>query len=699
MKKTAYRLLAFALIAVLFMQLAPAAEAAGKITHGTSQTEITPDMVNNIPPKDYHINASTQAAAREGVYNAFFLKEELQEVHIQIEENNLNYLLQNAVDEPYVMTTSVTIGNTKIGYCGLRTKGNFTLYHSYHDNPGSDRFSFTVNFGKYINKETYGEKQTFYGCDKISFNNFFFDKSMMKEYMALKLMEEMGLPTPQYGLAKLYINDAYYGVYFMVEAMDSTVLEQHWNVKGSELSDYLVKPVGTNFDYNVLKDDPSALYEGDEETLAKVESMLPTALEWSRRLTNLSNGKDFDGKSINVNSEEYVQLLSSVLDLEEVIKYFAVASWLCQMDNMFTNYQNFGLYLSAEGVATLVPWDYDLAFGCYYPSSAENTANYPMDVMYRLEIWDWENEADVSKRTYRNFPLFQVIYQNKSLMSKYHGYLLECSQIAALGGTVSSTGVSYDPGYFNSCMEAVQDELLAAASEKTASNVYYMNGIRQPADVEAALPNLSKIIAMRAVGVYAQILKMDASVSAGGCNLETLGNAIVGEYQNSGELISIDAATGIFVQADYRGGRWAPVPVLILTENAEAASMAAHLLEAGENDAVIAYDLQIKATANPGYTVTIPLSADWAEKNCQFYLLQDGKLTELEVTANGHLRTFRINSLGIVVLRCEGGGAAAKDDPGDYWIIGGICAVCVLIIGAAVASELIRRSKKKKANS
>ncbi len=72
----------------------------------------------------------------------------------------------------------------------------------------------------------------------------------MKEYCALKLMTEMGVPTPQYGLAKLYINGEYYGVYFMLEAMDGSILEQYLKKDSGEISDYLTKPEGTKLHYD-----------------------------------------------------------------------------------------------------------------------------------------------------------------------------------------------------------------------------------------------------------------------------------------------------------------------------------------------------------------------------------------------------------------------------------------------------------------
>ena len=630
---------------------------AANITHGTADQLITEDMLNNTPPADYAIGSATQADAREGKYNAWFPKDQLQEVHIDIEENNLNYLLQNAVDEPYVMTTSVSIGSTTLGYCGLRTKGNFTLYHSYHDNPGSDRFSFTVNFGKYITKDAYGEKQNFYGCEKISFNNFFFDKSMMKEFFALMLMEEMGLPTPQFCLAKLYINDEYYGVYFMLEALDETILEQHWNLDSKDISEYLCKPTGTNLNYWDLQEDDAPLWEHDEDTRADVESMLPTVMEWTKKLNYLSKGKNFDNEPIDVQSQEYVDLLSSIYDLEEVIKYFAVASWLCQTDNMFTNFQNYGLYISREGVATLLPWDYDLAFGCYYPSTAETTANYPIDVMYRLDLWQYENEEKISSNLYKDFPLFNVIYQNDHLMELYHSYMAECSQIAALGGTVESTGRSYDPGYFNSYIEVLSESLLAAATEKTADHVYYMNHIQQPKGVEDALPNLSRIIAQRSVGVWSQVHGIETTVCGAGCNLETLGNALTGEFTNNGNLTIVDSTTGIFAQATFKGDRRAAAPVLTVTEleaGNETYEAVKAAIPSGRKDTLLVYEGRVSSrTVSSDYTVTIPLAQEHLieEAEYQFYSYNKGQLTAIEMTRDGNLFTGTVTDLNHIVVQ------------------------------------------------
>ena len=654
-RKIFYRIGAAFLALILFAGLVPTEciTAAENITHGTADTVITEDMLSNEPPADYVINEAVQGKAKDKEYNRYFLEEDLQVVRLTIDENNLNYVLQNAIDEPYVMAESVTIGDVTLGYVGFKTKGSYTLEHAYTDNPGSDRFSFTIHFGKYIKKADYGKKQDFFGCNKISFNNFFFDKTMMKEFFALKLMDEMGLPTPRYGLAKLYINDEYYGVYAMIEAMDESILEQYYGVDDDELSSYLVKPEGTSFLYDSLADNMAPLWENDEGTKEDVSDMLPTVIEWVEKLNCLHEGKDFQGNTIDVNSDEYLELLGQIYDVEEVVKYFATHSWLCQMDNMFDGNKNFGLYIDKDGKAIILPWDYDLSFGCYYPSTAEATANFDVDVMWRNGLWGTTFSPE---SFYKDFPLFYVIFQNDSLMEKYYGYMKQCSQIAALGGTVN--GKSYEPGYFHSYIEAMQEEIIAAASEKLADNVYYMNHINQPGDVKKGLPNLSKIIAMRAVGVCMQIEGVDTTVSGAGCNLETLGNAIAGESERRGNITIVDAKTGIFASAVYAGSnRQSPQLTVKLVDEVDTSYQKIIGTIGCDAKDLTLYSMKNKANPAGEYTLTIPVPQAGidAGKTYSIYVCSaDGNAKQAEVETDGNLYTIQTDDIRYIAV-VEGG--------------------------------------------
>ena len=72
------------------------------------------------------------------------------------------------------------------------------------------------------------------------------------------------------------------------------------------------------------------------------------------------------------------------------------------------------------------------------------------------------------EKVYAEYPLFNVIFQNESLMAKFREYMGECSKIAALGGNVEHTGKNYEPGYFNSYIERMEEEIYQAASEELA---------------------------------------------------------------------------------------------------------------------------------------------------------------------------------------------------------------------------------------
>lgn len=682
--------------------------------HGTQLGTVSKNMLRETPPESYRIDEDIQKDAEDGEYDRFFLEDGIQTVKIEIDENNLNYLLQNADQKPSVMTNSVNIGGQSIGYAGLKTKGSYTLEHTYTDYINSDRFSFTINFSKYVKKEQYGENQNFYGCKKISFNNFFFDKSMMREFFSMKLLTEMGLPTPQYGLAKLYINEKYYGVYFMVEALDQALLSQHFNIKRKDVSDYITKPEDSTLEYDkrldrfcgddgnfdlqdVLKmddkgiyhvsgilKDSSYLWEDDEETLQDVAEMLPTVLSWQKKLNQLCKGENFEGKKLDVNSEEYLTCLNEVMDVDEVVRYFAVHSFLVQLDDMFVEQHNFGLYVDASGKAMILPWDYDLSFGCYCPSTAELTANFDLEMMYKGGNGRFFGATPLSsEEVYSQFPLFYVIFQNDSLMEKYRGYMRECTKMAALGGTTSH-GKTYEPAWFNSYIEKLEPLLTEAAAEELADNVTYLNHTNQPDDLVRALPNLAKIIAMRSVGVLAQTDKLDVTVSGEGCDLSTLGNAVPGESSRGGKLAAVDAATGIFTTADYGQGEWSnPSPVLTvkkLDAKEEIWQDIAKQIGCDESELTV-YAMSDSASPEGNYRLYIPLESSYKGKEVSLYSCQGENVTALSVTAEDNLYSAETPSIQyIAVVGVEKAGVMGE---GVLYLVCGVL-IAVLLAGAVV---------------
>ncbi len=675
--KWAKKLVACTLLVATLVTSMPLVEAFA--LHGTSAEVITKDMLTTKAPTDYVIPEEMQADAKDGLYSEYFLKDSLQTVSITIDENNMNYLLQNAVDEPNVMTTSVTIGDQTIGYAGLKTKGNYTKIAT--DATTSDRFSFTINFGKFVTKKTHGAKQNFYGLAKVSFNNLYFDKIAMKEYCALKLMDEMGIPTPEYGVAKLYINDEYYGVYFMVEAVDSTIMERY--LQTDDVSDYLLKTEGTNFQYDVALDEykdengeftleslssvlyenedgdyvadgvlanSSALWESDDDTLQDVAELLPTVLTWQDKLNLLSQGKDFEGNAIDVNSTEYEKLLEEIMDVDEVLRYFAVHSFIIQQDNMFDNFQNYALYISEEGKSMIVPWDYDLSWGNYYdPYDAEGVANWDLDVMYSQYFCGYGDMT--TEEVYSQFPLINVLYQNDKLWNRYYEYMEDCAKIAAIGGKTTD-GRIFEAGRFAEIIDILKPQLIEAASEPMPDRVYYLNGVVQPYAMINGLDDFKNLVAMRSVGVWLQKNNVNSIVTGSGADIAKLGNNMTGKYFVSGTLTTVDAETGIFATANYseEGNVGPRLDVAVLDDTNEVYNEIKDKLKIKNDEDIIVYQMTDAKEAESAYQLYIPTSAGIDSKDSRLYTYEDGEFTQLVVKKEKDLYKVKADDISYVVI-------------------------------------------------
>ena len=164
-------------------------------------------------------------------------------------------------------------------------------------------------------------------------------------------------------------------------------------------------------------------------------------------------------------------------------------------------------------------------------------------------------------------------------MEKYHQYMKDCSMITTLGGKTSS-GITYEAGRFAAVIDTMLPKLDTAASEKLADHVYYLDHERgnnayrqcnQPSALLVGLPNLSKVIALRAVGVYTQLEGISTTVCGYGCDMSTIGNAGSGRPSTGGgNLTIVNDKTGIFATADYAREMWGRIgPSLTVTKLTE----------------------------------------------------------------------------------------------------------------------------------
>ena len=502
--------------------------------HGSDETVSKDDLytIDDVKEDDekYEINSDTQGKAKEGTYAKLFNKETIQDVKISIDENNWNYLLQNAIDKPTVLASSVSIGDDTVKYVGIKTKGNLTLKEVW--NSSSDRFSFTINFGKYINTDNgYTDKQNLYGLRKVALNNIYGDATLMKEYLSYELMTKMGIPTPEYSLVNLYINDEFYGVYMMVESIDSSLTQRTLGEK----SDYLVKPESSGgdliydnsldeyinddgeFDFSSIiydnsgniiypndKSNPlykyNGLWENDEDTFEDIVDMLPTIFKWMKTLNELNN---ID----NPNTDDYKLALEEIIDVDGLIRYFAVNTYLVNLDSYQSEkMQNYALYINETGEATIIPWDYNYSFGVYGLGSASDVINF--------DIYN-----PVINTTLKDRPLLNVILQNDEYKVLYKKYLNDITIIASEGGTTSD-GDTYEENNFATILDKY-NKLLNNIYGNDPTAFYTLD------EYNKATTSLKELIEQRSEAVLNQLNGNNEKVTTD-INLRDMGESIGG---------------------------------------------------------------------------------------------------------------------------------------------------------------------------
>ena len=100
--------------------------------------------------------------------------------------------------------------------------------------------------------------------------------------------------------------------------------------------------------------------------------------------------------------------ISSVVNVEEVMRYFVVHNFVCNYDS-YTGMIVHNYYLYEEdGVLSMIPWDYNLAFGGFLGGSdATSVVNDPID-------------SPVSSGSTEDRPMVAWIFQEETYTQQYH---------------------------------------------------------------------------------------------------------------------------------------------------------------------------------------------------------------------------------------------------------------------------------------
>lgn len=259
-----------------------------------------------------------------------FPRDKVIDVKVTLDEDDFQDILDNASAEEY-KTASVNYNGVQMDNIGIRAKGNLSL-RSVVQMEDSDRYSFKLSFDEYVN-------QTLDGISKINLNNGYSDASYMREFLTYELADLMGLPTPKFSFVNLYVNGELRGLYLAVEQIGDAYLERNFGNSSGAL--YKGTMDGSGSDLQWIDDNPDS-YSGLALKSDKTDNDILIDM-----LDELNNGSDY---------EKYI-------NIDDALGYIALNVLTVNTDSYIGgNKQNYYLY-DSDGVFSILPWDYNMAFG------------------------------------------------------------------------------------------------------------------------------------------------------------------------------------------------------------------------------------------------------------------------------------------------------------------------------------------------
>ena len=331
-------------------------------------------------------------------------------IDVRIAEADWDDLLANPLDKTKYKV-DVEIDGQLVESVSFSTKGNSSLAFVAAEGD-STRYSFRINFGKYV------DGQTFHGLNKLSLNNNYADATYMRDYFSYELFRQVDVPAPLTSYVWLTINGRDQGLYLAVEDLGKSFLARVYDGKG-----VIYKPESSDLGL----------------TIEKAEAILANGLPMSSDIhgadlvykdDNPDSYPDIfenaETKATKKDNQAVVTALKHLseqteletwLDTGEIISFFAAHNFVLNYDS-YTGGMLHNLVLYADnGRLALLPWDYNLAFGTFVSA---------IDKSVLTDVTDLLNQGidtpligtDVDSR-----PMWKWIVDDEQYLNEYHQVL------------------------------------------------------------------------------------------------------------------------------------------------------------------------------------------------------------------------------------------------------------------------------------
>ena len=328
-----------------------------------------------------------RASAAPGYSYRLFDDSRVHTVDLQVED--WGQFIADAPAEEYIPCT-VVIDGEEFYQVGLRAKGNNSLRLT--EEYGLSRYSLKLEFDHYVDGGNY------HGLDKLSLDASFQDNSCLKTYLVYDMMDHMGVPAPLCSYVWVTVNGQPWGLFLAIEEPEEAFARRNFGPDHGQL----YKPDYTSL--NAENADVALRYVDDDPD------------SYPKIFDNAKFDVDEDDQSRLIQALEALasgENLETAVDVDEVLRYFTVQVFVMNWDSYLGHTgHNYFLY-EEDGVLSILPWDYNLAFGTYAlgmtdPIRDPNTLiNWPVNTPARGEV--------MLER-----PLYNNLMKNDAYFAQYH---------------------------------------------------------------------------------------------------------------------------------------------------------------------------------------------------------------------------------------------------------------------------------------
>ena len=308
----------------------------------------------------------------------------------------------------------VVIDGEALSNVAFSTKGFSSLYFVAYGEEESCRYSFKVNFCKLV------KGQTYYGLDRLSLNSLFCDYTWMKDLISYRLFRDTGVEAPLVSYVWLTVNGTDHGLYTAVEDENDGFLKRAYHGEGVIYS--AERTIDTS---TITRESMGWIRENGFPPATDVHGA--DLLYTGENLTNYAD--ILDNVETKTNLHDPLRVISAIralsleenldkcFDMDEIIRFFAVHNYLLNFDS-YTGSQLSNLKLhEADGKLSLIPWDYNLAFGTF--PSVIGFENWEDPT--RLLNLGIETPLINAEEEYR--PLWKLIRSHPEYLTDYHEVL------------------------------------------------------------------------------------------------------------------------------------------------------------------------------------------------------------------------------------------------------------------------------------